>query len=153
MSGDQRVGWELSVETEVLGENLPQCHFIHHKSYMIWHRLEPVPSWWKSGYYTPELWHGPSLPMVIVEPERQFDHSPQSAVRFLNSHRNTWTFPYVFLFWRRRRMLTCFVSSSRYKQILGENPKIGCHHFSQFDASQLRILPHLIRCYVTVLTM
>jgi hypothetical protein len=38
MTVEQLVEWELVGETEVLGGNLPQCHFVHHKSRMIWLR-------------------------------------------------------------------------------------------------------------------
>jgi hypothetical protein len=34
MSVEQSVERELAGETEVLAENLPQCHIVHHKSRM-----------------------------------------------------------------------------------------------------------------------
>jgi hypothetical protein len=42
MSVEQSVEWELARETEVLGENLPQCHFVQHKSHMTWARTRAV---------------------------------------------------------------------------------------------------------------
>jgi hypothetical protein len=35
-------------ETEVLGENLPQCLFVHHKFYMLSGR-EPGPPRWEAS--------------------------------------------------------------------------------------------------------
>jgi hypothetical protein len=43
MSVEQSVKWELAGKTEVLGENLPQCRFVHHKSPKTWPRIEPGP--------------------------------------------------------------------------------------------------------------
>jgi hypothetical protein len=31
---EQSVEFEMAGETEILRENLPQCHFVHHKTHM-----------------------------------------------------------------------------------------------------------------------
>jgi hypothetical protein len=38
---EQLVEWRLAGDTEVLGENLSQRHFVHHKSHMTRPGLEP----------------------------------------------------------------------------------------------------------------
>jgi hypothetical protein len=35
MNVEQSVEWELAGETEVLGEILPHCRFVHHNSHML----------------------------------------------------------------------------------------------------------------------
>jgi hypothetical protein len=49
MNVEQSVVWELAGETEVLGENLNQNHFLHHESYITWPGLEPGPPRWEAG--------------------------------------------------------------------------------------------------------
>jgi hypothetical protein len=41
MTMENLVEWRLTEETEVLGENLPQRHFVHHKSHLTDLGLNP----------------------------------------------------------------------------------------------------------------
>jgi hypothetical protein len=45
MNVEQSVEWELAGETEILGENLPQPHFVHHKTHMSWDRTRAAAVW------------------------------------------------------------------------------------------------------------
>jgi hypothetical protein len=49
MNVEQSVEWELAGETEVVGESLPQCHFVHYKSHMTLPSVEPGPPRWEAG--------------------------------------------------------------------------------------------------------
>jgi hypothetical protein len=46
---DNFVEWRLVGETEVLGENPSQRHFVHHKSHMTQTWLEPGPPRWEAS--------------------------------------------------------------------------------------------------------
>jgi hypothetical protein len=40
-NAEQSVEWEMAGETELLRENLPLCHFVHHKPHMTWPGSNP----------------------------------------------------------------------------------------------------------------
>jgi hypothetical protein len=44
------VGIKIDRRTEVLGENLPQHHFVHHKYHMTRPGFEPGPPRWEASY-------------------------------------------------------------------------------------------------------
>jgi hypothetical protein len=45
---EKLVEWRLAGETEVLGENLPQRQFVHHKPHMNRPGFEPGPQPWEA---------------------------------------------------------------------------------------------------------
>jgi hypothetical protein len=49
MNVEQFLECELTGETEVPGENPPQCHYDNQESHMNWSRIEPSPPRWEAG--------------------------------------------------------------------------------------------------------
>jgi hypothetical protein len=76
MSVEQLVEW-LAGEIEVIRENLPQCHFIYHKSHMTWPGLVPGLPRWEPSVVSVEINYGELLlenlalllPQALSKPE------------------------------------------------------------------------------------
>jgi hypothetical protein len=54
MSVEQSMEWSTG-ETELIGENLPQYHFVRHKSHMTRYGLKAMLPWWGASDYPLEL--------------------------------------------------------------------------------------------------
>jgi hypothetical protein len=57
----------MAGETEVLGENLHQRHFIHHKSHLTRPGIEPWQPRWEASNYPLKLWRGQAA-MLVTQP-------------------------------------------------------------------------------------
>jgi hypothetical protein len=55
---EKQMECRLAGETEILGENLPQRHFVHHKTHITRPGFESGPTRWEASDKPIELWWG-----------------------------------------------------------------------------------------------
>jgi hypothetical protein len=100
---EQSVQWKLAGETEIVGENLPQRHFVHHKSQMT--RLGS-----NSGRrdWTPELWRG-----SLIDIENLINYS---IYEILYTRCSIWN-PVV-----NRDLAKCWISVRQQRETIWSTP-------------------------------
>jgi hypothetical protein len=101
MRAEKSVGW-LTAETEVLGENLPQCHFVHHKSHVTWRRSGSEPGWLEGKLTTTALSNASACQRRVTLRESawtsQKHEPPQSTVTRTHYGQLLWNLVYLFQF-------------------------------------------------------
>jgi hypothetical protein len=109
MSVEQSVEWAAG-ETEVLGENLPQRLFVHHKSYMTWPGLEPGPPHWDVSDYPPMIWHDLLLMFLLFSKFIYFLRPP-----LWSSGQSSWLLngDVLCFLWGTNWIYICYVEKSR----------------------------------------
>jgi hypothetical protein len=96
MNMKQLMEWELTEETQILRGNLPQCHFVHHKSHISWPGIEPGPQRWKTDneWYCIKCWSRVKFGKIIASDESRgiwkevvlpiFEQSLEETVNYIN---------------------------------------------------------------------
>jgi hypothetical protein len=77
MCMEHLVEGKLAGETEMLEGNLPQRHFVHHKSHLTWPGLEPRPPLCEVGNY--RLSDDTAFEGLVLEPEDGENTCPRNV--------------------------------------------------------------------------